>query len=222
MTSSAPLPRALVILLVAIAGWVDAIGFLVSGGLFVSFMSGNSTQASVDLGRGAWLPAVVAGTVVVAFVVGVGGGRVGRILLPRVSVRVWALILAGGVALAAVLVALWPTPGFALAGLALTMGSINTLFAAPGQSGTALTYATGMLVSLGIGVAEQVSGRQRGLWRRPLATWTAIVVGAVAGGLAYQAFGIAALGGAVLGLLGVAGVVPGPPRQFGAPPAPTS
>jgi uncharacterized membrane protein YoaK (UPF0700 family) len=31
------------VLLTAIAGWVDAIGFLSLGGFYVSFMSGNTT-----------------------------------------------------------------------------------------------------------------------------------------------------------------------------------
>ena len=35
--------------LAALAGYVDAIGFLKLGGLFVSFMSGNSTRLAVGL-----------------------------------------------------------------------------------------------------------------------------------------------------------------------------
>ena len=36
----------------ALAGYVDGIGFLHLGGLFVSFMSGNSTRMGVRLPRG--------------------------------------------------------------------------------------------------------------------------------------------------------------------------
>ena len=36
----------------ALAGYVDAIGFLHLGGLFVSFMSGNSTRMGVASRRG--------------------------------------------------------------------------------------------------------------------------------------------------------------------------
>src|ERR1019366_5919862 len=38
----------------ALAGYVDAIGFLHLGGLFVSFMSGNSTRMGVSLAEGQW------------------------------------------------------------------------------------------------------------------------------------------------------------------------
>ena len=37
----------------ALAGYVDGIGFLHLGGLFVSFMSGNSTRMGVSLAEGA-------------------------------------------------------------------------------------------------------------------------------------------------------------------------
>jgi uncharacterized membrane protein YoaK (UPF0700 family) len=35
------------VLLTAIAGWVDAIGFISLGGFYISFMSGNTTQRGI-------------------------------------------------------------------------------------------------------------------------------------------------------------------------------
>ena len=43
---------ALACALSAMAGYVDGIGFLHLGGLFVSFMSGNSTRMGVELAKG--------------------------------------------------------------------------------------------------------------------------------------------------------------------------
>jgi hypothetical protein len=37
-----------------LAGYVDASGFLGTGGLFVSFMSGNSTKLSIAAAEGRW------------------------------------------------------------------------------------------------------------------------------------------------------------------------
>src|SRR6202048_352862 len=51
---------ALACALSALAGYVDAIGFLHLGGLFVSFMSGNSTRLGVSLAEGQWLSAAEA------------------------------------------------------------------------------------------------------------------------------------------------------------------
>jgi uncharacterized membrane protein YoaK (UPF0700 family) len=45
--------RLLVIGFAAIAGYVDAVGFLASSGFFISFMSGNSTRFAVGLASGA-------------------------------------------------------------------------------------------------------------------------------------------------------------------------
>ena len=45
---------ALACALSALAGYVDGIGFLHLGGLFVSFMSGNSTRLGVSLAEGHW------------------------------------------------------------------------------------------------------------------------------------------------------------------------
>ncbi len=39
----------------AVAGFVDAVGFIHLGGYFVSFMSGNSTRAGALLADGSWL-----------------------------------------------------------------------------------------------------------------------------------------------------------------------
>ena len=62
--------RLLATILAALAGFVDAVGFLGSGGFFVSFMSGNSTRLGVGLARQA-VAATSAGSLIAAFVVGV-------------------------------------------------------------------------------------------------------------------------------------------------------
>ncbi|HAL05769.1 MAG TPA: hypothetical protein DCP26_00205, partial [Brevundimonas sp.] len=52
-TLTAP-DRWLALLLAALAGYVDSLGFLHLGGVFVSFMSGNSTRLAVSLAEGRW------------------------------------------------------------------------------------------------------------------------------------------------------------------------
>jgi len=44
--------RLLAACLSCLAGYVDAIGFIKTGGFFVSFMSGNSTRVGVGLAAG--------------------------------------------------------------------------------------------------------------------------------------------------------------------------
>ncbi|MCC4249392.1 YoaK family protein [Microbacterium testaceum] len=172
--------------LAAIAGFVDAIGFLDTGGLFVSFMSGNSTQAAVEvLGPGATVALASAG-IIAAFVFGVALGGVANALVarPRPWIVGGAAIIVGGAA------------GLALAGdatlwraglLAVAMGSVNTLFLADGRARVAITYSTGTLVSLGLALASLVTGTSRTGWRRPLLLWAALASGAVVGAVAHRA-----------------------------------
>src|SRR5947208_11586004 len=58
----------------ALAGHVDGIGFLHLGGLFVSFMSGNSTRMGVSLAEGQWLSAAEAFGLIALFVIGAAAG----------------------------------------------------------------------------------------------------------------------------------------------------
>jgi uncharacterized membrane protein YoaK (UPF0700 family) len=74
----------LAIALTAIAGYVDGIGFLTLKQLFVSFMSGNSTQFAVAAADRSWGDASSAAMLVVLFVVGVSGGH-----LLGIRVRAW-------------------------------------------------------------------------------------------------------------------------------------
>ncbi|MBB1008671.1 DUF1275 family protein, partial [Dietzia sp. SLG510A3-3B2-2] len=68
--------RVLAVVLAATAGFVDAVGFLVVGGYFVSFMSGNSTRMVVDLSGGDLAGAAIAAVVLVSFFLGAVGGAV--------------------------------------------------------------------------------------------------------------------------------------------------
>ena len=70
--------RILAVSFAAMAGMVDAIGFLASGGFFLSFMSGNSTRLSVGVVEGAPYVGMVA-LLLLSFVAGVvAGSLIGR------------------------------------------------------------------------------------------------------------------------------------------------
>ena len=90
---------ALACALSALAGYVDGIGFLHLGGLFVSFMSGNSTRMGVSLAGGHWQNAAEALGLIAAFVIGAAAGSL--IVLGRGAHRQPWLLLAEAVLLAA-------------------------------------------------------------------------------------------------------------------------
>ncbi len=186
----------LAIVLLAIAGFVDAIGFMFLGGLFISFMSGNSTQFAIGLGRASWRLAAPAGALVGLFVVGVVVGRLtasgaGRWRRPAVLALEAALL---GLAAAA------PLPPSALGALmALAMGAQNSVLRSIGRTKTGLTYVTGTLVSFGERLADALTGAGTlaDAWTY-LALWLGIFAGGVAGALVYGRIGLLALAPAAL------------------------
>jgi Protein of unknown function (DUF1275) len=82
---------ALACALSALAGYVDGIGFLHLGGLFVSFMSGNSTRLGVSLAAGHWRDAAEAFGLIGLFVGGAAAGCL-IVLGCRTNRQPWVLL----------------------------------------------------------------------------------------------------------------------------------
>ncbi len=178
--------------LTGLAGFVDATGFIASGGFFLSFMSGNSTRLGIGLAD-APEQAVMAGSLLLAFVGGVTiGTLIGRAAgIERRAPVLLALltaILAGAATLAALHLVF-----AALLLTALAMGAENTVFEADGDVRISLTYMTGNLVKVGQRLATALRGYERWGWFPYLVLWTAMIGGAVAGALVSTALGLAAL-----------------------------
>jgi uncharacterized membrane protein YoaK (UPF0700 family) len=175
--------------LIAVAGFVDAVGFLTLGGLFVSFMSGNSTQAAIAATQGVWDKAAPAGAIVALFVFGV---VCGRLVVGAVKNRRRSLILAlEAVFLSAA--ALTPH-SIAIALMAFSMGAQNAVAHKAGPARTSLTYVTGTLVNFGESLAEAILGT--GSARLSLAyllQWASLIVGGVLGAVGYRSFGLESL-----------------------------
>ena len=175
-----------------LAGYVDGIGFLHLGGLFVSFMSGNSTRMGVSLAQGHWSNAAEALGLIALFVVGAGGGSL--IVLGRGVHRQPLVLLAEALLLAAA--ALCYTFGLAnvaIAAIVLAMGLENAVFQIDGGAGLGLTYITGALVKVGQLAAVALTGGARWGWAPNLLLWAALVAGAVCGALAYHWINLAAI-----------------------------
>lgn len=182
--------RLLAVSFAAMAGMVDAIGFLASGGFFLSFMSGNSTRLSVGLVDAAPYVGMVA-ALLTSFVTGVvAGSLIGRKNMLSPSRRqAFILIIISLLLFAAPLIADF---GFLLIGLcfaAFCMGLENTLFEREGSVSFGLTYMTGALVKIGQGLATMISGGPRLEWVPYLLLWLGLIIGAAVGALMFGIFG---------------------------------
>ncbi len=198
--------RTLAACLSALAGYVDALGFIALGGFFVSFMSGNSTRLGVGI-EGARESAhwAIAAGLIATFVMGVVVGTVlGRFIRRRRHVALLAFV-AALLAAAAMCHALGLlAPSVAL--MAFAMGVENTVFERDGEVSIGLTYMTGTLVKLGQRIASASMGGPRFAWVAYLVLWLGLVSGAIMGALVYPYLGLGALWFAAMGaaLLAVA------------------
>ena len=172
----------------ALAGYVDAIGFIKLGGFFVSFMSGNSTRLGVGLAEGSMHAAVAAG-LVGSFVAGVVcGSLVGHAAGAHRRMAI-LLCVAALLALAAGLGMAGLATG-AVGAMALAMGAENAVFERDGEVQIGLTYMTGTLVKVGQRLAAMVLGGDRLAWRPYLLLWLGLIAGAVAGAAVYPHLGL--------------------------------
>jgi uncharacterized membrane protein YoaK (UPF0700 family) len=186
----------------ALAGYVDGIGYLHLGGLFVSFMSGNSTRMGVSLAAGQWWAAAQALGLIALFVLGAACGSL--IVLGRGLYSQSRLLLTEALLLAAAALCYGFGLGrFAIAAIVLAMGLENAVFQIEGGGGLGLTYVTGALVKVGQLIAAALTGGERFAWVPNLLLWAALVAGSVLGALAYHWINLAAIwfaAGTALGL----------------------
>jgi uncharacterized membrane protein YoaK (UPF0700 family) len=192
--------------LTALAGYVDGIGFLHLGGLFVSFMSGNSTQFAVNLAQGRWLNAMQALALITLFVAGtVAGSLIARSRLNHP--QCWLLLIEALLLACAALGYLMGFATSAVGPMVLAMGLENAVFQVGGGPGLGLTYVTGALAKVGQLIAVALTGGPPWAWLPNLLLWAALVAGAAAGGCAYLAINLSAIWIAAAVALILSGIV---------------
>jgi uncharacterized membrane protein YoaK (UPF0700 family) len=181
-------------LLTAIAGWVDAQGFLALQGVFVSFMTGNTTLLGLALAPGHWGQVGPIALVIGLFLAGgiSGGylqGAAGRWAMPAIFGCV-AAVLAVAIALGAGAGLTSP----AAMSLAFAMGVQNAASGAVGPVRTGVTYVTGTLVSAGQEIGKWVNGKgSLAVVGEHMSSWLALLVGVMAGAAADARVGLLAL-----------------------------
>jgi uncharacterized membrane protein YoaK (UPF0700 family) len=176
----------------ALAGYVDGIGFLHLGGLFVSFMSGNSTRMGVSLAEGNWSNSLAAFGLVALFVIGAAAGSL-MVLGAGAKRQALVLLVEALLLVAAALAHAFSLENAAVAAIVLAMGLENAVFQIDGGAGLGLTYVTGALVKVGQSVAAALKGGARWSWAPNLLLWAALVAGSALGALGYHWINLAAI-----------------------------
>ena len=183
--------QALAIGLSALAGYVDAIGFIQLSGFFVSFMSGNSTRLGVGVIERS-NDAALAGGLIALFVTGVIlGSLAGK--FAKTHRRPIVLVLVAVLLFVAASAAATGATKVAVIAMVLAMGAENAVFEHDGELHIGLTYMTGTLVKFGQRVAAALMGGPRFAWASYGLLWAGLVAGAVAGAASFSWIGLASL-----------------------------
>ncbi|AWH94748.1 YoaK family protein [Dietzia psychralcaliphila] len=190
--------RLLAVVLAGTAGFVDAVGFLVVGGYFVSFMSGNSTRMVVDLTEGDYGGAGIAAIVLVSFFLGAVAGAVvtrRRNLDDRPAVLgLVAFLLLSALALHRITPAEIVGVPVSMAVVAASMGAMNSVFHSRGEVSLGVTYMTGAVVKSAHRLVDALAGGSWAPYRQQVSLWAALVLGGMAGAVLQVGLGVAALG----------------------------
>ncbi|WP_042777891.1 YoaK family protein [Sinorhizobium fredii] len=165
---------ALVAAISFLAGMTDAIG-LMSLGDFVSFMSGNTTRASVALIQGDVARGVLLIGGLITFVIGNAAG-----VMVSIRFRPQAVLLFVSVLLAcAALLSDQRELRFLL--LILAMGAINASVEQIEGLPVGLTYVTGALSRFGRGLGRWAMGIRNTHWVIQIVPWLGMMAGAISG-----------------------------------------
>ncbi len=170
----------------ALAGYVDAVGFLSADRYFVSFMSGNTTRLAVDMTQRPQ-QAIIPLALIGGFVTGV---TIGAIISDHAGqwrktwILAFAAILLGG----ACITRWFGHTAVMMAFMVLAMGALNNAFRRDGNVAVGVTYMTGSLVSMGQAIAARMQGRVLPGWANPIALWLALVTGAIIGARVFTAW----------------------------------
>lgn len=180
-----------------VAGFVDSVGFVFLGGVFLSFMSGNTTRAATSLVEGDMQLAALASTCLGLFLVGVMEGALVRRLakrrVPLAYVRDVVVLNTDALFVIASLLILLGQVEAGLMVVSLGIGSMNSIFERDGEVAIPLTYMTGTLVKMGQRFVDAFFGGSHRIWLAHLLMWLSLTTGAVAGALVYAAVGIHAI-----------------------------
>jgi uncharacterized membrane protein YoaK (UPF0700 family) len=186
---SLPTERTAAAILVAlIAGCVDAVGFTELGGYFVSFMSGNSTRLGLHIAYQEWSSALFVGGLIALFVGGAAMGALIDDLAGRFAAATLFLVEAVLLAAAALLIGgVRPMTGIVL--LPVAMGLSNALVLGERGARVGLTYMTGTLVRIGMGLTRlNRPGEGRAVLLDGL-LWIALILGVALGARSQLRFG---------------------------------
>lgn len=192
-----PGERLLALVFTFVAGFIDSVGFIFLGGVFLSFMSGNTTRSATALVDGNHELMLLAGSCIALFVIGVMLGALIRRLITRsrglTFAREYVLALISALLVVASLLIFCDLARVGVIVVSVAIGAMNSIFERKGEVSIPLTYMTGTLVKMGQRFVDAFFDGRHVFWLAHLAMWTSLSLGAIAGAVAFRWCGINAV-----------------------------
>ncbi|MEY8743857.1 YoaK family protein [Bacillales bacterium AN1005] len=171
--------------LVLIAGFIDAIGYLGLGKVYLSFMSGNSTKLGISLFKGDYSVWATTGVVVLLFIVGAFIGT----LITELSRQYHLTLILSAESILFVIAITWVIllhNDSILFPLAVAMGMQNTMHQMVAHADVGKGFVSGTLFGIGQAIAKAVRGKAPASeWAVLALSWITFVIGAALGALLF-------------------------------------
>lgn len=190
------LPKNILLLamtMAAMAGCIDAIGFIQLNGFFVSFMSGNSTRLAISVQHGNWSAAVMLLSIIGFFVTGTTLGAIVRNGMPSRYKAPGTLAMVSALLVVAALCDCLGVITASMLLIALAMGAENAVLQGDNTNPIGVTYMTGTLVKMGQHIALALQGGDKLAWLSYLLLWLGLIAGGIAGAFIFMHVGVYAL-----------------------------
>lgn len=167
--------------LVLLAGFIDSIGYLGLGKVYLSFMSGNSTKLGIALFEADYALWATTGTVVLLFI---AGAFVGTFITE--SWGKWHLTLILGMEcvlfLFAILLSLLFHTHYIIFPITMAMGMQNTMHQMVAHADVGKGFVSGTLFGIGQALAKAIRGKAPvSEWAVLALSWFIFVIGAALG-----------------------------------------
>ncbi len=174
----------------ALAGYVDAVGFLHLGGYFISFMSGNSTRLAINIAEGNAADIIMLAGILSFFILGTMSGVFIHHFSQRDRASVNVLLYVATLLFIASLTHEMAWGFVPILCMLVAMGAENAILQRNGEVVVGLTYMTGTLVKIGQRLAGAVLGGPQLAWVPYLLLWLGLIWGGITGAVMFQYFGL--------------------------------
>lgn len=170
----------LALFLSGLSGFIDILGLTSAGGMFLSFMSGNTTRMALNLAHGSFRQALPYILIILSFVLGAFIGDLIKSFWRKQKIVLVLLVEAGLIFTSFAMLSLDLSDEFSYIPLTIAMGVQNTIKMEIDGKIIGRTFYSGLLHSFGVSLSQVLQKKKN--WKSAgvdLAAWFVALSGAL-------------------------------------------